>query len=408
MFEKPFTNPFTPQFGSLPPVFGGRGDIIQSFEYALSHPGDKARMIMFEGNRGVGKTSLLKYLGSCAEKRGWKTISVNSGTRQVRNSILSELSGTPATTTVTLEPSIGIPQIVEGKLGKMEKTKTPQRQDVFQTDFEKGLSSLKAEGLVIILDEVQSADILELAEISGVYQLLSDKYDLCLLAAGLPGGFDKLLETSKTKEAGANLNETHGCSFLQRGENYTLEPLYMAEMTEMIGKTLRLVPGLVVEEGIVDKMSLVSRGEPFIAQCLGSEAIKHMWIRALGTKNPHLLEDDVEAARPTALESYYHDVLENMTRHLYPSDMNYLRVASEVGDELGEIPIREILSRLGKTAQQCSQTRKRILDSGLVSSRKRGYLNFERPYVYEFAHRVEEQEKPKPSQEWDYNRRSRL
>lgn len=399
-----FSNPFTPRFGSLPAIFVGRQDIISSFEYALDHPGDKARTIMIEGNRGVGKTSLIKYLGEKAKNNGWTVISLNAGNQQVLKSILSRLGGTQqSNTNISFEPSIGIPQVFEGKLGKIEHYKAKERPLVFHDALENCLCKHN-KPVLIVLDEIQSSNVREIAELCGAYQLLSDKYELCLLAAGLPGGYDELLETNKKKSEGVMSNDIHGCSFLQRGTNYVLEQLMPSEMEEMFKKTLALIPNLEIEDGVIQLMCQISRGEPFIAQCLGSESVKEMSYRVGNVVKAELLVSDVSAAMNKSLESYYHDILENMTKHFYPFQLKYLKTASEIGNETGRISTSEVAKRLGKTAKQCSQTRQAVINSGLASPDGRGYLNFDRPYIYEFTHRNPEEYTKKPCEAWEYNK----
>jgi DNA replication protein DnaC len=62
-------NPFTPTFGSIPPLFAGRERMIEDVVTGLDNaPGDPNRSTIFIGARGTGKTALLAKIAEEAGK----------------------------------------------------------------------------------------------------------------------------------------------------------------------------------------------------------------------------------------------------------------------------------------------------------------------------------------------------
>jgi hypothetical protein len=69
-------SPFTPSFGTSPPLLAGRDELIALFAEALDDgPGATARATLYTGARGAGKTVMLNVVEETARKRGWLVIS---------------------------------------------------------------------------------------------------------------------------------------------------------------------------------------------------------------------------------------------------------------------------------------------------------------------------------------------
>lgn len=70
-------NPFTPTFGIVPPIMAGRTYLIDDVVRALDRgPGDPNLATIYVGARGTGKTALLSYLSSEAQRHGWISVGV--------------------------------------------------------------------------------------------------------------------------------------------------------------------------------------------------------------------------------------------------------------------------------------------------------------------------------------------
>ncbi len=69
-------NPFTPAFGTSPPVLAGRDDILADWDNALeTGPHHPDYTLLLLGMRGAGKTAMLNALEELARNQGWITIS---------------------------------------------------------------------------------------------------------------------------------------------------------------------------------------------------------------------------------------------------------------------------------------------------------------------------------------------
>ena len=68
-------NPFKPTAGKRPPILIGRESVIEDFEEGLDNgAGAPGRLMLITGNRGCGKTVLLRELQRLANERGWAVI----------------------------------------------------------------------------------------------------------------------------------------------------------------------------------------------------------------------------------------------------------------------------------------------------------------------------------------------
>ena len=69
-------NPFTPTFGTSPPLLVGRDPLIEEFADALEDgPGAPGRATLYTGARGSGKTVLLNEVEDRAQAAGWLVVS---------------------------------------------------------------------------------------------------------------------------------------------------------------------------------------------------------------------------------------------------------------------------------------------------------------------------------------------
>lgn len=70
------TNPFTPSFGTSPPLLVGREEELRLVVDALEHGvGDPYRAVKVTGLRGSGKTVFLNHVEDAARSRGWHVLS---------------------------------------------------------------------------------------------------------------------------------------------------------------------------------------------------------------------------------------------------------------------------------------------------------------------------------------------
>ena len=101
-------NPFKPTAGKRPPILIGRESVIEDFEEGLDNgAGAPGRLMLITGNRGYGKTVLLRELQRLASERGWAVVS-DSASLGLCDRLADALrSNKPVVTSMEFGPSFG-------------------------------------------------------------------------------------------------------------------------------------------------------------------------------------------------------------------------------------------------------------------------------------------------------------
>ena len=101
-------NPFKPTAGKRPPILIGRESVIEDFEEGLDNgAGAPGRLMLITGNRGCGKTVLLRELQRLASERGWAVVS-DSASLGLCDRLADALrSNKPVVTSMEFGPSFG-------------------------------------------------------------------------------------------------------------------------------------------------------------------------------------------------------------------------------------------------------------------------------------------------------------
>ena len=88
----PDDNPFTPDFGQVPPVMVGRDGVMRELLTSwATGPRDPGFTSLLLGPRGTGKTALMGALAETARRSGWIIISAKANTRGLADRIAEEL-----------------------------------------------------------------------------------------------------------------------------------------------------------------------------------------------------------------------------------------------------------------------------------------------------------------------------
>lgn len=190
-------NPFKPTAGKRPPILIGRESVIEDFEEGLDNgAGAPGRLMLITGNRGCGKTVLLRELQRLANERGWAVVS-DSASLGLCDRLADALrSNKPVVTSMELGPSFGR-MSVEAARAKGETLRGLVNERLKKLD--------PGKGMLFAIDEAQSASIEELAALAVLYQQVlgdqdatglpdSEQRGLALVFAGLPSMVDDLLE----------------------------------------------------------------------------------------------------------------------------------------------------------------------------------------------------------------------
>lgn len=190
-------NPFKPTAGKRPPMLIGRESVIEDFEEGLDNgAGAPGRLMLITGNRGCGKTVLLRELQRLAGERGWAVVS-DSASLGLCDRLADALrSNKPVVTSMEFGPSFG----------RMSVEAARAKGETLRGLVNERLKKLgPGRGILFAIDEAQSASIEELAALAVLYQQVlgdqdatglpdSDQRGLALVFAGLPSMVDDLLE----------------------------------------------------------------------------------------------------------------------------------------------------------------------------------------------------------------------
>ena len=148
-------NPFKPTAGKRPPMLIGRESVVEDFEEGLDNgAGAPGRLMLITGNRGCGKTVLLRELQRLASERGWAVIS-DSASLGLCDRLADALrSNKPVVTSMEFGPSFG----------RMSVEAARAKGETLRGLVNERLKKLgPGKGILFAIDEAQSASIEELA-----------------------------------------------------------------------------------------------------------------------------------------------------------------------------------------------------------------------------------------------------
>ena len=359
-------NPFSPSFGATPPNIFGRTKELNSFKEALQEgPGSPGRAMLFTGARGMGKTVLLNEIENIARDHGWATIS-ETATPGVAQRLQETYLPLALDNWGKRSPKSHITSVSVTGLGSLARSISEQPPVVPTLRLLLGevLDVLEehSSGLLITLDEVHRENLDDLREIATAIQhLFREGRNIMFVAAGLPHAIHDLLNDNVL-------------TFLRRAERYSLGLLspqarHNAFVEAFAGS------GKTISPEAVERAARASQGYPYLIQLLGY----HAW--RLSANNPQVDTATVEEAIQVSRSKLTYLVHEPALSALSHGDMEFLRAMTH---DKGESKIAEIAGRLGKTVQEISVYRQRLLKAEVIASTGHGKLSFVLPYMQEF------------------------
>lgn len=340
-----------------------------------------ARVAVFVGGRGVGKTSLLRYGERTAAERGLTPLWLTAGDSELvpalgaeletlsagwSDTVRRELTALVRATEVTLKvPSVEVKTTLKGQAPAPPSVAPGKALERLLTRAAQGAREHGQGGLVLFIDELQSADLSGLRALSYAWQQLqARKADVpaAWYCAGLGHTSDVL---------------TDAASFTERFEYQRLRDLSVeAQHQAILDPADRL--GVTWRTDAVDLLLERALGYPYFLQLCANAA----WNCAQPTAGGEITaghvassEDDVEEE----LERFYRTRWSKAT----PSERELLRAVALSPDEQ---PRRgDVAARMGRTTQAISMARRSLLDKGILDSPRRGVLTFTAPG---FAHYI--------------------
>ena len=364
------SNPFTPSFGTTPPLLVGRDDAIHAFAEALdTGVGDPYRAMLLTGTRGSGKTVLLNAMEDQARQRGWAVVSQTTRTGMLEEMIETRLPraaidalgrrnrsmvtgasatafGVGASITRDVQPDTGPEPDLRDRLFALADT----------------LDETNQAGVLISIDEVHRSALDDLRVIvQEIQHAFREGRQVAFISAGLPESVSDLLNENVL-------------TFLRRAERYSLGPVDDSDVADALATPIARL-GHDITDDALDIATSGTGGYPYLIQTVGYESWK--LARSSTTITAEHARKGVEAARRRVGRLVHDPTLAALSA----IDKSYL-VAMAVDD--GPSKTGDIARRIGQTPQYAGTYRKRLLEHGIINNPRYGYVDFTLPYLREY------------------------
>ncbi len=345
------TNPFSPGFGSSPPVLAGRQAVLDDLADALrAGPSHPAAATLLIGRRGIGKTVLLNAVEDLAAEAGWRTISENAlpgfNGRIIRAAaeIAADLAGPTPSRKVTSVKALGFgvdTSLVDGP-APVEDLRAAL------TGVADALTNVDS-GLLITLDEVHSADVKENQVLGHALQHVARREGrpIVFVGAALPDIADTLLAQKDS-------------TFLQRSSQPELGPITPGEVERALRSPLTDL-GFALDAADLDAAVNACGGYAFMIQLVG-----YHLVRQASEPPCDITHDEATEAIEAAEAEVVRLVYAPMVRDASGKDLEFLAAMINHG---GDVPISHIRDALNNAASgYVGVYRRRLIEAGLIQS----------------------------------------
>lgn len=216
-------------------------------------------------------------------------------------------------------------------------------------------------GLLLTVDEIDPS-LPEMIELAAVYQhFIREGSKVALLMAGLPHNVSALLNDKTV-------------SFLRRAQRYKLGRIADFEVIAALRRTIRENGRIADEQGLEYAAASIG-GFPFLMQLVGFRA----WDENPGAEQVSF--DDFSCGAAAARAELEERILDATLRELSSADVAFARAMLE---DDGDSRVSDLADRLGWSAAQVGQYRRRLIDAGIIGERTRGVIGFDLPYFREY------------------------
>ena len=381
-------NPFTPGAGFLPPEFAGRESVIEDGRIVAARTKrcKAERGLMLIGSRGVGKTSLLKWLAEDARQSGVIPVlveiqndsqgieelsakmkdalhaldyvsKVKAGVREsfaILGNFIRRFAVNVGSVGVEIETCAGI-----GESGNLES----DLSDVLLSAARAAKVAGTAIGLYI--DELQN---MQLATLSGIivslHRAAQELLPLYLIGSGLPT-LRSVVAKSKTYAERMFVYEEIGA-------------LDASAAADAIRKPMRAMGVEIADRALKDIFRL-SGGYPFFLQECGYQVWQSAERSPVTAKDVRAVASEVSERLDRNFFAVRLDRISNLERR-------FLRVMADVpGGE--EKPLADIARGLGRSVNSLSMLRRSLIRKGVLYSAVEGCVSYTVPLFGEYLKR---------------------
>ena len=393
----PVHNPYRPGAGRRPPALAGRDALLTAFDVVVRRSeelGEGDRGWILNGLRGVGKTVLLNELLRRAGERDWITAKVEAGAGESLPVALSQALVRGMRTATGRHPEsrlrrmLGVFKAFSVKadatgMVSLGVEVEPIRGVADSGRFAEDLAALfevmgetareLGIGVLILVDELQEADVAELAAINTALHHLGQAempLPLMLVGAGLPSLPAQLADAT---------------SYAERLYDY--RPVGLLDRPAAVDALTIPTRALGVEwdaEALTMAADMAG-GYPYFLQAIG----KHVWDNAISSP---ISADDVRVGLHDARREVDDGLYRSRWERATPAQRDLLRALADLAGD-GPATVSALASRMHKSrASDLSVARNELIKKGLVYPPERGMLAFTVPGMHEFVLRQDVQE----------------
>ena len=382
------SNPFTPGYGIIPAVFAGRQAEFADFEGVVlrrvAH-GTYEPARMLTGDRGMGKTALLKQFEAEATETGHWVVRVSAvrgdaALPDVVEALVDELSARDVAVKLSREAKQALRRVAGLTVGPTGVTVMDRPRRGSSERWHKDLTVILTDAgrlareagvaLLILLDESQNIDRAAMGALFHAFQesqsttvterhptgaRIRQHLPLAVYVAGLPG-LTALLRAA-------------GTTFGERARHVSLPPLTDNDVAEAL-RAFAETRGVAVDADAIDRFCELVGGYPYFLHVVGSQ----VWVAGDG---PVITVEDVEEgwrmAAPT-IELFYEERLRDLT----DNQRRYLVAAADLDE--GERTSGAVAEALGERTEAVGSTQQALIDThGLLRRSGRGRIAFTLP-----------------------------
>jgi hypothetical protein len=373
-------SPYTP--GSLSRIVPGREEEVTRFRREISYTAEYGdlvgRISVAVGPRGIGKTSLLRYLEVEASSLSFTTVWITAGDGpllEILLQVLQDLSTSWADSArarfrklaENLRLTVG-PLSFGGGADEAPHTNASAGRAVQDLVVEVTSEVIRhgSVGLCLFIDELQAADAAGIKALAYAWQQLqAENPDIpaMVMTAGLGHTQDVV---------------TDAVSFAERFDFGALRDLSEdAERRALTEPAERL--GVHWDAAALDLALTNASGYPYFLQLIGDET----WRRAGDPDvGGNLTVRDVQAALKkfrTDQEVFFRARWKKAT----VAEARLIQAMAEMGEPV--LRRREVAEYMGKQSSEISMVRSSLIDKGIIQVPRTGYLEFTAPGFAEFV-----------------------
>ncbi|AKK04611.1 putative ATPase (AAA+ superfamily) [Corynebacterium mustelae] len=379
MLEAMQLSPYTP--GVIARHLFGRSSYVAEFELKLQQMRMASRLegriVAYVGHRGVGKTSLLRHMQQKAQDLGFVSVWITAGDGALADEVLSGIVANVhnwqqrsidafAAMLRSLELSV---HGVHVKVPEVIRQEGEQVGRVLQAALIKaGKLAIqeKRSGIVLFIDELQSADLAGIRGLAYTWQHLqaeAPELPMMVVGAGLGHTPDVV---------------TDAVSFGERFQYERLTDLTRADSLQALVQPARemnvewdpLALGLALE---------MANGYPYFLQLIGDYTWKEARFPDQGA-TLHL-EHTERAQQPfrEELAQFFRVRWSKVTE----AEGQLLTALAELGGD--NVPRAALAEKMGVDTATLSMARKSLIDKGIIDSPRYGRLSFTAPGFAEYV-----------------------